>query len=99
MPRADFERKLNLVQDEVVELSSMVEKAKYKAIDALKSRDIELSKQVVEEDDDIDNKQQALDNKAFQRNQQGWKSMVDFSKGMRLGQRHPFLEKMAARPY
>ena len=61
MPRADFERKLNLVQDEVVELSSMVEKAIFKAIDALKSRDIELSKQVVEEDDDIDNKQQALE--------------------------------------
>ena len=61
MPRADFERKLNQVQDEVVELSSMVEKAIFKAIDALKSRDIELSKQVVEEDDDIDNKQQALE--------------------------------------
>ena len=61
MPRADFERKLNLVQDEVVKLSSMVEKAIFKAIDALKSRDIELSKQVVEEDDDIDNKQQALE--------------------------------------
>jgi len=61
MLRADFERKLNLVQDEVVELSSMVEKAIFKAVDALKSRDIELSKQVVEEDDDIDNKQQALE--------------------------------------
>ena len=61
MPRADFERKLNQVQDEVVELSSMVEKAIFKAIDALKSRNIELSKQVVEEDDDIDNKQQALE--------------------------------------
>ena len=61
MPRADFERKLNLVQDELVELSSMVEKAIFKAIDALKYRDIQLSKQVVEEDDDIDNKQQALE--------------------------------------
>ena len=61
MPRADFERKLNQVQDEVVELSSMVEKAIFKSIDALKSRDIELSKQVVEEDDLIDNKQQSLE--------------------------------------
>ena len=61
MPRGDFERKLNQVQDEVVELASMVEKAIFKSIDALKSRDIELSKQVVEEDDEIDNKQQALE--------------------------------------
>ena len=61
MPRGDFERKLNQVQDEVVELGSMVEKAIFKSIDALKSRDIELSKQVVEEDDEIDNKQQALE--------------------------------------
>ena len=61
MPRGDFERKLNQVQDEVVELASLVEKAIFKSIDALKSRDIELSKQVVEEDDEIDNKQQALE--------------------------------------
>ena len=61
MPRGEFERKLNQVQDEVVELASMVEKAIFKSIDALKSRDIELSKQVVEEDDEIDNKQQALE--------------------------------------
>ncbi len=61
MPRGDFERKLNQVQDEVVELASMVEKAIFKSIDALKSRDIELSKQVVEDDDEIDNKQQALE--------------------------------------
>ena len=61
MPRGDFERKLNQVQDEVVELASMVEKAIFKSIDALKSRDIELSKQVVEEDDEIDNKQQSLE--------------------------------------
>ena len=29
------------------------------------------------------------------RNEQSWKSMVEFAKGMQLGQRHPFLEKMA----
>ena len=36
MPREDFERNLQFVQDEVVQLSSMVEKSIFSSVDALK---------------------------------------------------------------
>ena len=61
MPRADFEMNLTLVQEEIIQLSSMVEKAIYKSVDALKKRDVEASQQVIDEDDLIDLKQQALE--------------------------------------
>ena len=54
MPRADFEMNLTLVQEEIIQLSSMVEKAIYKSVDALKKRDVKASQQVIEEDDLID---------------------------------------------
>ena len=62
MPREDFERNLKLVQDEVILLSSMVEKAIFKSIDSLKRRDLESSQQVVDEDDAIDQKQEDIEN-------------------------------------
>jgi phosphate transport system protein len=62
MPREDFERNLKLVQDEVILLSSMVEKAIFKSIDSLKRRDLESSQQVVDEDDVIDQKQEDIEN-------------------------------------
>ena len=55
MPRADFEMNLTLVQEETIQLSSMVEKAIYKSVDSLKKRDVEASQQV------IDLKQEALE--------------------------------------
>jgi phosphate transport system protein len=65
MPRADFENNLKLVQDDVVELSSMVEKSIYKAIDALKRRNMEESQAVIDEDDLIDNKQTEIEDKCI----------------------------------
>ena len=65
MPREDFERNLKLVQDEVVQLSSMVEKAIFKSIDSLKRRDLGASQQVVDEDDIIDAKQEAIENRCI----------------------------------
>ncbi len=62
MPREDFERNLKLVQDEVILLSRMVEKAIFKSIDSLKRRDLESSQQVVDEDDVIDQKQEDIEN-------------------------------------
>ena len=66
MPRADFEMNLTLVQEEIIQLSSMVEKAIYKSVDALKKRDVKASKQVIEEDDLIDLKQQALEERCIE---------------------------------
>ena len=65
MPREDFERNLKLVQDEVVQLSSMVEKAIFKSIDSLKRRDFGASQQVIDEDDIIDAKQEAIENRCI----------------------------------
>ena len=66
MPRADFELNLTLVQEEIIQLSSMVEKAIYKSVDALKKRDVDASKQVIDEDDLIDLKQQALEERCIE---------------------------------
>ena len=65
MPREDFERNLKLVQDEVVQLSSMVEKAILNSIDSLKRRDLGASQQVIDEDDIIDAKQEAIENRCI----------------------------------
>ena len=66
MPRADFEMNLTLVQEEIIQLSSMVEKAIYKSVDALKKRDVKASQQVIEEDALIDLKQQALEERCIE---------------------------------
>lgn len=66
MPRADFEMNLTLVQEEIIQLSSMVEKAIYKSVDALKKRDVKASQQVIEEDDLIDLKQQSLEERCIE---------------------------------
>ncbi len=56
VPRAGFERDLRVLKDELLFLGSMVEKAIARALDALKRRDLEASRQVVLDDDHIDRK-------------------------------------------
>ena len=65
MPREDFERNLKDVEDDVVQLSSMVEKAIFKSIEALRERDINASQKVVDDDDVIDEKQQAIEDRCI----------------------------------
>ena len=65
MPREDFERNLKGVEEDVVQLSSMVEKAIFKSIEALKERDISASQKVVDADDVIDDKQQAIEDRCI----------------------------------
>ena len=65
MPREDFERNLKDVEDDVVQLSSMVEKAIFKSIEALKERDITASQKVVDDDDVIDEAQQAIEDRCI----------------------------------
>ena len=55
-PRADLDRRLRSLQGEVLILGSMVEKAIARALLALKERDLEASRQVIQEDDYIDSK-------------------------------------------
>ena len=61
MVRADFDRSLQALQDDLLTLGNMVVKAISKSLDALKKRDLEASRQVVEEDDVIDEKRFQLE--------------------------------------
>lgn len=65
MPREDFEKNLKGVEDDVVQLSNMVEKAIFKSIEALRERDISASQKVVDDDDVIDEKQQAIEDRCI----------------------------------
>ena len=56
MPREDFDRDLRLLKDDLLMLGSMVEKAIARAVDALRRRDLQESREVVVEDDYIDRK-------------------------------------------
>jgi len=49
-PRATFDRELNKLQDEVLVLGSMVEKAILRSVEALKQRDQEAAKEIIRGD-------------------------------------------------
>lgn len=65
MPRTDFDRDLRLLQDDLLLLGSMVEKAIAKALDALKRRDLDASQQVLVEDSLIDHKRFQIEEKCI----------------------------------
>ena len=61
MPRAEFDRELRLLQDDLLLMGSMVEKAIVRAVDALKRRDLEESRQIVAEDEAINRKRYQIE--------------------------------------
>jgi phosphate transport system protein len=63
MPRESFERHLHELQDDVLILGSMVEKAISRSIEALKKRDLELARQVIATDRQIDLKRYEIEAK------------------------------------
>jgi len=63
MPRTSFERHLHELQDDVLILGSMVEKAISRSIEALKKRDLELARQVIDADCEIDLKRYEIEEK------------------------------------
>ena len=65
MVRADFDRNLKLLQEELLLLGGLVEKSIVDSIQALKTRDIELSHKVVSQDDIIDQKTNQIEEKAI----------------------------------
>ena len=66
MPKADFDRQLRRLQDNLLVLGSMVEKAIAKALDALKRRDLEASRQVIQEDDVINQQRFQLEEQCIE---------------------------------
>ena len=66
MVRTEFDNALASLQDELLELGSMVEQAVVRAVDALKRRDLALSQQIVDEDDIIDRKRFELEERCVE---------------------------------
>ncbi|MCY4107863.1 MAG: phosphate signaling complex protein PhoU [Chloroflexi bacterium] len=61
MPRTEYENQLQRIQDELLQIGALVESSITKALQALKRRDLETSRQVVEDDDEIDSRHLALE--------------------------------------
>jgi phosphate transport system protein len=65
MPRTDFDRSLQEIQDELLVLGSMVEKSIDRSVLALKNRDLSLSKTVIDDDDLIDDLRNKIEEKCI----------------------------------
>ena len=65
MVRVDFDRDLRLLQDDLLSMGSMGEKAMAHAIDALRRRDLEASREIVRQDDIIDERRFNLEERAI----------------------------------
>ena len=63
MPRQTLDREIHHLQDEVLLLGSMVEQAMLNAIDTLKRRDLEGARRVYNDDDLINEKRYAIENR------------------------------------
>jgi phosphate transport system protein len=63
--RIDLDRQLGQLQQEVVSLAEIVDKAIMRAVDALKRRDLTESQQVVHEDDYIDQKRYEIEERCI----------------------------------
>jgi len=66
MYRTEYQRSLQALQDDVVSLGSMVEKAILKAVDALRRRDLEESRNLLEEDTLIDQKRYEIEERCIE---------------------------------
>jgi len=62
MPRNSLNKQLNMVQDEILLLGSMVEQATLNAVKTLKTRDIKQARAVFEQDQTINEKRFAIEN-------------------------------------
>ena len=65
MPRTDFDRSLQEIQEELLVLGSMVEKSIDRSVSALKNRDLSLSKIVIDDDDLIDDIRNQIEEKCI----------------------------------
>jgi phosphate transport system protein len=65
MLRTDLDRQLNQLQQEVVSLAGIVDKATLRAIEALKTRDLAEAQRVIKEDDYIDQKRYEIEERCI----------------------------------
>jgi phosphate transport system protein len=66
MPRESFDRHLRELQDDVLVLGSMVGKAIERSTEALKKRDLELARQVIADDGNINSKRFEIEEKCIE---------------------------------
>jgi phosphate transport system protein len=64
--RASFDRQLEELQNDLLELGGMVEKATAKSVEALRTRDLEASREVVADDDKVDSVRFEIEEKCIQ---------------------------------
>lgn len=64
--RVTFDRQLQGLQDDVLLLGSMVEKAVERSVEALNRRDTELARRVIDDDNQIDAKRWEIEERAIQ---------------------------------
>lgn len=65
MPRQEYVQRLNELQDEILLLGSMVDKAVQRALEALRNRDAAAAQAVIDADDEIDARQIQLEEHAI----------------------------------
>ncbi len=65
MPREDLDQQLDILQQEISVLAGVVGKAVLRSVDALKRRDLEESRQIVIEDDYIDQKRFEIEDRCM----------------------------------
>ncbi len=62
MTRETLDRQMRQIEDEVLLLGSMVEQSVLTAVDSLKHRDLDIAHQVIEDDQNINEKRYAIEN-------------------------------------
>ena len=65
MMREVMSNKIKLLNSELIEMSSLVEKQIYESMNALKNQDVELAKEVMKNDDKVDDFQKAIEEKCI----------------------------------
>ena len=65
MPRAEFHHDLQALQDDLLVLGSMVEKAIQRSLVALRNRDRIMAEEIVRDDDIIDDKQEEIEERCI----------------------------------
>ena len=65
MPREHYDQQLRSLQDDLLRLASLVEDAIGRAIRALRTQDVEEARRIIADDDVIDRRQYALEDKAL----------------------------------
>jgi phosphate transport system protein len=64
--RTSFHKKLRLIQDDILAMGSMVEKAIINSVEALKNRDLDMARQIITEDKTINGKRFEIEEKCIQ---------------------------------